>query len=184
MLNYYYHFKLLLKRLFVVLIFFFICRLAFYLYNLDYFGSISFSELLKIFIIGGRFDISAIIAFNLIIIILHIIPGSFKNNKYYQKVLKILFIIINSTIIAANLGDIEYFRYTNKRTTADIFSYILLSDDVLNLIPQFLKDFWYLVLGFIAFIFLNGKYIQNSKQNFLNKNTISRLFFTSFFYFL
>jgi phosphoglycerol transferase MdoB-like AlkP superfamily enzyme len=62
----------------------------------------------------------------------------------------IVFWIVNAFLLLTSFGDIEYFKYTTKRTTADIFKYAALSDDVSKLIPQFLHDFWYIPLLWIS----------------------------------
>ena len=82
-----------------------------------------------------------IVRTNSIFITLHFIPGNFKNRKGYQKALYIYFIIINSAALLFNFIDIEYFKFTNKRTTFDIFYLVGLGNDLWILLPQFLKDY-------------------------------------------
>ena len=61
---------------------------------------------------------------------------------------------MNFVLLLTNLVDCEYFKYSSKRSTDDLFNYIFLSSDVIRLLPKFLHDFWYLVLGLLLFIFL------------------------------
>jgi len=51
-----------------------------------------------------------------------------------------------------NFIDIIYFRFTQKRMTGDIFSYLQAEGNVKTLIPQFLRDFWYILLLFLIFV--------------------------------
>lgn len=145
---------LLLKKLAVVLVIYTICRILFYLFNASYFTDASSFQLLKIFFFGIRFDYAAIIQFNLLFIVLYLLPFKFVGNKTYRSIVFVLFWIVNGFLIFTNFGDIEYFKYTSKRTTADIFKYALLSDDVVSLIPQFLRDFWYIPLLWLVSVFL------------------------------
>ena len=54
----------------------------------------------------------------------------------------------------ANFIDIIYYRFTFKRTTGDIFSYLGVGGDFNKLLPQFLKDFWYILIIYIVFVFI------------------------------
>jgi len=62
------------------------------------------------------------------------------------------FIIINSLAIGVNLVDVIYFRFTFKRTTADIFKYLDTGEEFSSLIPTFIRDFWYMLLIWAALI--------------------------------
>ena len=110
MKNYLYHIKLFTYRFLILIAFFSISRLLFYLFNNSYFDSIRTGELLKILFFGIRFDISALYYFNLLFIILSLIPGTFKNNKHYQKILFFLFLIINSLLLLTNIIDTKLGR--------------------------------------------------------------------------
>src|SRR5438105_895514 len=76
-------------------------------------------------------------------------------NKWLQIMLKTVFLIVNSIATLVNCIDLEYYKYTLKRTTADVFSLFGLGSDISTLLPQYLKDFWYVILitiGIILFI--------------------------------
>jgi Phosphoglycerol transferase and related proteins, alkaline phosphatase superfamily len=130
--------------------------------NLNQFGSNSVGSLLKIFFFGARFDFTVVIYYNMVFMLLYLLPFNFVHNKYYRRVWNILFYAGNFFLLLFNFTDCEYFKYTGKRTTADIFSYIFLSSDVKLLVPQFLKDFWYLALCFIVAV-VGGVYFMNKK---------------------
>ncbi len=176
-LNFYgYHIKLLLKRLALVFILFQLSRLFFYLTNYNSFSGIGFEELIKLFFIGSRFDISAIFYSNLILILFHVLPfGKLKNNILLQNLAKWYFVIVNSLLIFINLIDAEYFSFIYRRSTADIIKYIFLSDDVLNLLPQFIIDYWHVpFLWFLSIIILWKFYpkinFDLSKRYYSEKN--------------
>ena len=144
----------MLWKLLIILGLMFFSRILFYLFNLGYFSNLTFSEAIKIFIVGIRFDISAILIINTPFILMNIIPFKFRTNKWYQGVANGWFYLISSIGLMGNFIDTIYFRFTLKRTTSDIFSYLGVGGDFNKLIPQFLSDFWYILLVFIVFITL------------------------------
>jgi phosphoglycerol transferase MdoB-like AlkP superfamily enzyme len=146
---------------------------------MNYFDSVGFGEFIKIIFFGIRFDISALYYFNLLFILFSIIPGNFKNNKSYQSFLIFTFILINSLLLATNFVDTKFFDFEHKRLTADIFSSVWLGEDFRTLLPDFIKDFWYLILIWLLLCF--GIYklypklsLKHLKKDFLSfKNLIS-----------
>ena len=144
----------MIMKILVVLLLFFFSRIFFYLFNFHYFSGLGFVELMKIFFIGLRFDISAIIIINAPFILLNSIPFRFRYKKVYQGFVNAYFYIINALALMLNFVDLIYFRFTLKRTTADIFTYLGVGGDFDKLIPQFLKDFWYVLVIWILFIVL------------------------------
>ncbi|MEI6822502.1 MAG: sulfatase-like hydrolase/transferase [Bacteroidota bacterium] len=147
------HTILFLRITFLIVLFTF-SRFLFYLFNLTYFSGISVSDFVKIVLSGFRFDISAILILNSAYIVLWTIPLKMKYNRIYIKVTDYLFYIINSIALMANFIDIIYYRFTFKRTTGDIFSYLGVGGDFNKLLPQFLKDFWYILIIYIVFVFI------------------------------
>jgi phosphoglycerol transferase MdoB-like AlkP superfamily enzyme len=135
-----------LFRLLVVLIIFFLSRICFYLFNLHYFSNLGFGEVMRIFFIGLRFDISAILIINLPVIFFNSIPFKFRYHKGYQASVSTFFYLVNIVGLMLNFIDLIYFRFTLKRMTADIFSYLSVGGDFDKLIPQFIHDFWYVPL--------------------------------------
>ncbi|RLD61837.1 MAG: sulfatase [Bacteroidetes bacterium] len=162
--NYFQHIKVLLKRLLIVLVLYVATRLYFYILNFNFFSSVEFVPLLKMFFYGIRFDISAIAYTNMLIIILHVIPGNFKNNKTYQLINKILFVVVNSIMLATNFIDSKFFEFEEKRLTSDIFSPVWLGKDTADLIPQFIHDYWYIILSWIITVFILIYFYPKIKQ--------------------
>jgi phosphoglycerol transferase MdoB-like AlkP superfamily enzyme len=165
--NYKLHLKLLAKRLILLYALYTLSRLFFLLLNLAYFDNLSVWQTICLFFFGLRFDTSAIFYSNVLVILMHLIPGNFKNKAVYQSVIKWQYIIINAYAIFTNLGDAKFFEFEGKRTTADIFSPYWLGNDFLALLPKFLLDYWYVVLVIIVFIYILVKlYPQIDEQDF------------------
>lgn len=155
MRSYIYNIVLLVSRLLLAVVLFFIGRLFFYIYNFGLFADIEFWHLAKIFFIGIRFDLSVICYFNLLFIIVHLIPlGRVFALRPIQLFLKLYFVIINGILLFSNLIDSVYFHFVQKRSTADIFKFIFLSDDVPTLLPGFVKDYWFVGIIWLIIILL------------------------------
>lgn len=158
---------LLVRRIFLLLVFYSFCRFLFLLFNYDYFSVLSGKDIFLSFLHGLRFDVSAIIILNIPVIALHFFPFPFFYNRYYQKSIAWLFGLINIPALFLNCIDFAYFPFTFRRTTADIFSLLWLGNDFLKLLPSMMADFWYVLLIFILLSLLLMKcYSRISKKHF------------------
>ncbi|MFT6167619.1 MAG: phosphoglycerol transferase MdoB-like AlkP superfamily enzyme [Vicingaceae bacterium] len=116
-------------------------RVLFYLFNSNYFPQ---PEAIN-FIGGLRFDwITITILYLPFFVSLWFFP---RSNTVVQKV---LFLFSTTLAIASNFLDFEYFKFTQKRTTADLFTTKGIEEDVFRLLPQFVADYWY--LGLLAML--------------------------------
>jgi hypothetical protein len=134
----------LFLRLLTATVFLFLSRAVFYVLNIGYFSGVPSAEEVRIFFYGARFDVSAILMLNLPFIIMYILPFKFRERKWYLVTADIYFYFANILGLLMNFVDTVYFRFTLKRLTADIFSYLKVGGDFEKLVPQFLRDFWYL----------------------------------------
>ena len=142
----------MLLKLFLALVLLFASRILFYVFNLGYFSNLGLTEAFRLFVIGIRFDLSALLIINAPFILLNTLPFKFRYNRMYQGFANGYFYVINSFALFTNFGDTIYFRFTLKRLTADIFKYVGVGGDFDKLIPQFLKDFWYIAVIWLAFV--------------------------------
>ncbi len=145
MRNYVETLKLLLNRLLLIMAAYTLTRFFFYIFNTEYFRVDCFTIFIA-FLAGLRFDISAILYTNFLFILLHILPGGWKNHRFVQKSALWIFVTVNAIFLLLNFGDIKYFSFINKRSTWDIFYLVQASSDVWDLIPSFLSDYWYVIL--------------------------------------
>lgn len=178
MRSYNYNIVLLAKRLLLAYLLFFVSRVFFIVFNFGLYSDLSSIEIARAFFYGLRFDTSVICYFNLIFIILHIIPlGSFISRKGFQLFLKIYFVIINGILTLFNLSDSIYFHFVQKRSTADIFKFIFVSDDVGTLLPGFIVDYWYVSLISILLIIIIWKIypIYNHKNTSAKPRRTSKI---------
>ena len=76
---------------------------------------------------------------------------------------------MNSVMLLLNLMDVEYFKHTSKRSTIDLLSILGAGNDFKQQITSFLRDFWFLSLFFILFIWFSNwlynktKFTENTK---------------------
>jgi phosphoglycerol transferase MdoB-like AlkP superfamily enzyme len=106
------------------------------------FPDVSMGQFLTIMKGGLMFDISAVVYINMVFILLHIIPFDIRYNDAYQKVLKYLFYITNGIAIAMNGMDFIYYRFVDKRATADVFKTFENESNLGKLFFRFLYDYW------------------------------------------
>jgi phosphoglycerol transferase MdoB-like AlkP superfamily enzyme len=150
--------KQLLLKLLVVVSLYFITRWIFYFFYIQHFSPFK----IKPFIYGFLFDFSAISIIFLPFIAFHLLPSGLRFKKTLEKVLFILGVALS---LVLQLVDIGYFKFTLKRTTADIFTYATTGDDFTELLPRFLFDYWYLSVLFFILLYLTIRFYNriNSK---------------------
>ena len=175
----------LLLRLLIALFIFSVSRGLFYLFNLQHFADMSGRELLIAFLGGMRFDITAIIVLNAPYLLMNVIPLPIRTNISWQRISNVIYALVNIIGVSLNGMDTVYFRFTSKRMTADIFSFIKTGEeDFVNLLPSFIRDFAW---EFIVTLILGGFFIWLSRRVRVIKKEIrsaSKYFILNTLYFL
>ncbi len=156
MTDYFFRLKELLKRLLTLVLLFAFVRLFFIVFNHSMFSEITVSELFKLFVAGIRFDLSVIVYFNLVLIVLYLLPvGKAFHSRTYQGITRYYFVIVNSLLLSLGLVDSVFFRFTQKRSTIDVIEFISLSDETVKLMPEFLADYWFVpIFAVLAIVLL------------------------------
>jgi len=133
-----------LLRIAVVAFLFTLQRALFALLNHEAFPAPPFSA----FAGGVRFDLSAIgwlyLPWTLAVLL------AAQPSRAMAIVQKVLFHLSNAITFFLNCIDLEYFKFTLKRSTADLMGIAGGGNDLASLAPVFLKDFWYVALIFIG----------------------------------
>ena len=141
----------ILVRLLAVMALFTLCRASFVLFNFGYFREAGPGELLRLHLAGIRFDASAVGLLCLPYLLFELLPLPVHHHRIYRWLKAISFFIPFLAGLAANCGDIEYFRYTARRSTAEVFTTMSTGGDFSRLLPQFVTDFWYVFLLWAIF---------------------------------
>lgn len=97
-------------------------RWVFYYMNIQYFPDVSFGDMMTMSWGGIRFDFSALCYLNILCVILQFAPLKIRNTVKYQKIVKILFLVVNIVGLVVNLADVVYFEFGGRRTTWIVFS--------------------------------------------------------------
>ena len=92
-------------------------RLTFLLVNYSVFREANFAQMLWAFVIGVRFDLSAIFMVNGLFILLSMLPVPSFQNSGYQRLLKFVFILSNFPFLCLNMIDLEYLKFIGRRTS-------------------------------------------------------------------
>ena len=163
----------------LILLAFTLCRLAFLFSNYSYFSDLTFAELTRIFAGGIKFDISSLIYFNAIYIVLALLPFKFRDRKVYNKILKWAYFLPNSIALFLNCSDITYYPFSLRRTTCMIFTEFGGDNNIAKIFATAIVEYWYITLFYVLIIFaLNKLYspIKNAKipNNFI-KYSISHI---------
>jgi len=159
----------MLFRLGIALLVYPIGKIFFFVLNYNHFSEVSIGKFIVILCWGLRFDLPALVLVNGIFILLSIIPF-FLSKSWYQTTLKYIFISTNSIALLADSFDIAYYHFTLKRTTSDFFDLFSLGSDITTLLPQYLKDFWYIVFIWIGLSILIT-WLYNKTSNIFSKDT-------------
>lgn len=135
---------LLIWRLALVYLVLTVCRLIFWLYNYSLIGPVALAEMPALLRGALVFDTATVLYTNGLFILLSLLPLRSRSRRPYRSVLFILYMVVNGLTVAINLADCVYFRYTQKRFTADEV-FFAGNDNSLSLIVRFAVENWYLV---------------------------------------
>lgn len=127
-------------------------RWFFFYANIHLFQDVTLSDLLTISWGGLRFDISALLFLNLLCILLQFIPFKWRDTVRYQKIVKYIFIFINSLGIVVNMADVVYFEFGGRRTTSIIFSEFGSESNLGTILLNSLTNYWITWLFGVAMI--------------------------------
>lgn len=144
----------LVLRLLLVLLLMVFTRLLIYFLHPSLFPGITPSKLLYYTFTGIRFDLVAVLYANALYILLLLLPFRFRRKRAFHILSDIIFYISNIILLIPNLADTAYYPFSLKRMTIDIFRYISTGDDTANMMPQFIRDYWYVLLILTISVFI------------------------------
>jgi len=157
-------------------------RLLFFFFNINAFSNWQFTD----FLAGVWFDCITLGIYFIPLYGLTLLPIPWRGYKLYKVLHASLFVLTITVLLFFNLMDIEYFAFTSKRSTSDLFDVLGAGNDINQLLTTFIKDFWLLILFFIGFLFLGIrlylKKIALGESTFTNIKP--RFFITNTLYFL
>ena len=144
------HIALLAWRLALLYAVLAICRAIFWRYNYAGIGPLADAELPALARGALLFDTVSVLYANALLIVLSLIPLHLRERRWWQRMLYFYYVVVNALlVVAVNLGDAVYFRYTQKRFTAEEI-FFADNDNSLQLVGKFMAENWYLVLAWLA----------------------------------
>lgn len=147
-------YKVLLYRLLLAYVFYFIARLLFVLYNKSILNLESFSEFFRLAFHGLAFDTTAILYLNSVFILFSILPLFINTRRYYQRFLMVIYFFFNLVGYALNFVDFIYYKYTFARTTIVVRDVLEHESNGFNMFFRFLFSYWHVYLLFFICAFL------------------------------
>ena len=148
------HVALLVWRLALLYAVLAVCRLLFWRYNFATIGALSAQELPALIAGAWKFDTVSILYANAVLVLLSLVPLHLRERRWWQRMLYFYYVIVNALlVVAVNLADAVYFRYTQKRFTAEEI-FFAENDNSLQLVGKFLGENIPLLLAGIALIAL------------------------------
>ncbi|MBQ5899853.1 MAG: LTA synthase family protein, partial [Alistipes sp.] len=146
------HTALLVWRITLLYVVLMLCRAVFYLYNHALIGALPTDELWSLLCGSLKFDTVSILYANAIFILLSVVPLHLRERRWWQSICYWYYVIVNSLLlVAVSVADAIYFRYTQKRFSADEI-FFADNDNSLQLVLKFATENWYMVLAGVALI--------------------------------
>lgn len=166
------HVALLLWRIAVLYVVLALCRLVFWLYNFPIIGTLPIDEWRLLAIGALRFDTVSIVYANLLLAFLSLVPVHLRESRIWQTMLYYLYTVGNALLVVAiNLADAVYFRYTQKRFTSDELMFAD-NDNSAQLVLKFLGENLPLLcigIGLIALLAWAGRRKARPEPFFANQ---------------
>ncbi len=156
-----------------VLFFYVVQRLLFFFFNLAAFEQFSLPQLVMTFVKGIRFDVAVISMIQGLLLLL-LLFHPFRNGKL-RWVWLFLFVVSITPTFLLNCVDMAFFAFQGKRTTADLLLVLNTGEDAGALLPKYIKDFWYVVIIWLAMVFLCTllvKYLIRHEKSPLNESNL------------
>lgn len=136
----------------IMLAIYMISRLVFYYANARFFPDVSFGDMLTMSLGGLKFDLSALCYLNILCIAMQFIPLKCRDTVRYQRIVKIIFLVVNIVGIIVNTADIAYFEFGGRRTTWIVFSEFGGESNLGKIFLNSITGFWLVWLVGIAMI--------------------------------
>ena len=142
-------YKILLYRILLAYVFYFIARFLFYIYNAHLMSMESPWQFFRLAYHGLAFDTTSILYINSLFIVFSLLPLLVNTTRIYQKILFILYFTTNLIAYATNFIDFIYYQYNFGRSTVAVTESISHESNRLSLFAHFLIRYWHVVLLFI-----------------------------------
>ena len=158
------HTALFVWRIALLYILLMVLRVLFYLYNSVLIGPLPTAELGSLLRGALQFDTVSLLYANAVFILLSLVPLRLRDKGWWQGVMYGYYVVVNGIlVIGFNIADAIYFRYTQKRFSADEI-FFADNDNTVQLFFKFAAENWLIVLiGFALWALLAIGYARKIK---------------------
>ncbi|MCQ2253003.1 MAG: LTA synthase family protein [Bacteroidales bacterium] len=157
---------IMVVNFFTVMVLYSVTRWFFYLMNLQGFQDVDTQEMFMMSLGGLRFDLSALCYINILFVVMQTIPFRFRDTVLYQRIVKWMFLILNSIGQLVNTADVVYFSFGGRRTTASFFSEFANEDNLGKILAESVSQYWGVWLfGIVSIAILVACYYNPIKEN-------------------
>jgi len=150
-------------------------RAGFLIYNYSRFDQFSSTEILSAFLTGLRFDISAIFYINIFPLVLLNLPGKIFRNKYYERTIFTLMVIINLIMIIISFSDYGYYNITERRLSYELYFMI---SDIITILPGLIITHYFITIVILLttalIIYFSNNFIKSFYIKHPRKSTFIR----------
>ncbi len=136
--------KIILQRILWLMFGYFICRAFFLVWNWNVYSDEPFKQLFLAFFYGMRFDLSAILFTNSILLLIWILPSRWLAKKPLRYFDLALFAILNWIAMGLSIVDAEFVKFIGKRTSYDL---LMMGDDLQRHSLNVIWTYWPFCLG-------------------------------------
>ena len=145
-----------LKRISLLLFVYLLSRLFFVINNQNLIASIENIDfsLFSLILESLRFDLSILLYINFLVFLLFLFPNNLHLHLWYRKFIRFIFYLFNIPFILLNNIDIEFFQYNQKRITSDFLDLLLLGNDTIQIMPNYIIQYWPLLALSVFQIFI------------------------------
>jgi phosphoglycerol transferase MdoB-like AlkP superfamily enzyme len=147
-------YAILLYRLLLAYIFYFIARVLFFLYNQSVLNVDSLGDFLSLCYHGLVFDTSAILYLNAVFILFSILPLFVNTSRSYQKLLFYIYFTFNLAGYVLNFVDFVYYKYSFTRTTVVVWDLLKNEANKTGMFFRFFISYWDVFLLFFTLAFV------------------------------
>ncbi len=154
-------YAVLLYRVLLAYVFYFIARVLFFLYNKSLLNVDSVGEFMRLSYHGLIFDTAAILYLNALFILLSILPLFINTRSSYQKMLFYVYFVFNLIGYALNFVDFIYYKYSFARTTIVVWDLLKDESNGFSMFFRFFFSYWHV---YLLFFLISGLWIYLYKR--------------------
>lgn len=148
------HIMLLVRRMALLYAVLMLCRVLFYAYNRAVIDPLPAGEMWSLVCGALKFDTVSVLYANALFVLMSLLPLHLRERGWWQRVMYWYYVTANAVLtVALNVADAVYFRYAQKRFTADEI-FFADNDNSLQLVLKFAAENWYMTVAGAALIAL------------------------------